>query len=246
MTTGYGQYCPLAMASEILCNRWTLLVLRELLDGSTSFNDIGRGLALMSRSLLSRRLRELEAAGLVSHAPGAPGTAGAYALTPAGLALGPVVRAMAMWGQEWIDEEPSLVDVDVRFLMWDMRRNVRPIAELPERFTVRFHFADAPEGLRQHWLVFEQGEVDLCYVDPGHDVDVEVEADLRTMTRVWMGWRDLNAALADGSLTVTGPRAHVASMREWLGLSRLAHIPKREPRERVLRAEAARGPLQVR
>lgn len=238
MTSGYGQYCPLAMASEILCNRWTLLVVRELLDGSTSFNEIGRGLSLMSRSLLSRRLRELEAADIVSHEPGQRGTAGAYQLTEAGRALGPVVRAMAVWGQEWIEEEASLESVDVRFLMWDMRRNVRPIQSLPPRFTVRFDFSDAPEGLKEHWLVFEDGEVDLCYVDPGHDVDVHLETDLRTMTRVWMGWRDLAAARRDESLVATGPEVHVASMRDWLGLSGLAGVPKKPVGQRVRRNTA--------
>lgn len=234
MTTGYGQYCPLAMASELLCNRWTLLVLRELLDGSTSFNDIARGVVLMSRSLLARRLRELESAGVLAHDPGPPGTAGSYRLTEAGRALGPVVRAMAMWGQEWIDEKLSLEDIDVRFLMWDMRRNVRSIASLPARFTVRFSFEDAPEGLREHWLVFEEGKVDLCYTDPGHDIDVHLETDLTTMTRVWMGWKDLDTALRDDSISVAGPKAHIATIRQWLGLSSLAHIPKRETIDRVL------------
>ena len=236
MTTGYGQYCPLAMASEILCNRWTLLVLRELLDGSTGFNEIGRGLTLMSRSLLARRLRELEAAGLVLHTPGPRGGPGVYQLTEAGSALAPVVRAMAAWGQEWIDEKASLEDVDVRFLMWDMRRNVRPIASLPPRFTARFAFSDAPAGLREHWLVFDSGEVDLCYTDPGHEVDVHLETDLQTMTRVWMGWLDLDEAVREDRLAVTGHRAHVATMRHWLGLSGLAHVAKRPPEHQVLRA----------
>lgn len=168
----------------------------------------------MSRSLLARRLRELE-------------VAGTYGLTPAGQALGPVVRAKAIWGQEWIDEELSLDQVDVRFLMWDMRRNVRPIAILPERFTVRFQFDDAPEGLQKHWLVLERGEVDLCYVDPGHEVDVHLQSDLKTMVRVWMGWRDLGAALRDGGIVATGPSALLSNMREWLGLSGLAGMPKR-------------------
>jgi len=238
MTSGYGQYCPLAMASETLCNRWTLLVLRELLDGSSGFNEIARGLPLMSRTLLSRRLRELETAGIISHEPGQRGRAGTYRLTEAGRALGPVVRAMAVWGQEWIDEEPSLEEVDVRFLMWDMRRNVRPIDGLPPRFTVRFKFTDAPEGLEEHWLVFEAGEVDLCYVDPGHEVDVHIETDLRTMTRVWMGWRSLAEALKAEEIAATGQPAHLSSMRDWLGLSGLASVQKRPAGQRVGRPAA--------
>ncbi len=107
-----------------------------------------------------------------------------------------------------------------------MRRNVRPIESLPSRFTVRFNFEDAPEGPRQHWLVFERNEVDLCYVDPGHEIDIHLETDLKTMTRAWMGSRDLDTALRNGSIPVTGDRIHVASMRDWLGLSGLAHIRK--------------------
>ena len=234
--TGYGQYCPLAMASDILCNRWTLLVIRELLDGSTSFNEIGRGLPLISRSLLSRRLRELAASGIVTHLPVARGSSGADRLTEAGRALESVVRAMAVWGQEWIDEEPSLKNIDVRFLMWDIRRNVKPIAELPSRFTVRFDFEDAPDGMREHWLVFEGSEIDLCYVDPGHEIDVHLETDLRTMTRVWMGWDDLDVALREERIHLTGARKPVQLVRQWLGLSQLAEIPKKMSEERVLRS----------
>ena len=200
----YGQYCPLSMAAEIIGTRWTLLILRELLEGSTSFNDISRGVPLMSRTLLSQRLKEFEEAGLVTRIDAGKGRSSPYQLTEAGRALGTVVRSIAEWGQEWIEEEPSLEDIDVRFLMWDIRRNVRPVESLPPRFTVRFDFEDAPDGLKEHWLVFEQGEVDLCYVDPGHEVDVHLETDLKTMTRVWMGWKGLSEAVEDESLLVTG------------------------------------------
>jgi len=114
----YGQYCPLSMAAEILCNRWTMLVLRELLEGSTGFNEIGRGVPLMSRTLLMGRLRELESVGLVIREDRGPGKPVHYRLTAAGKALGKVVRTMAEWGQEWIDVEPSLQDLDTDFLMW--------------------------------------------------------------------------------------------------------------------------------
>jgi DNA-binding HxlR family transcriptional regulator len=158
----YGQFCPLAMASELLCNRWTMLILRELLEGSTTFNDLSRGVPLMSRNLLARRLKQLEAAGAVARQPGPRGSKGSYRLSPAGQALGPVVMAMATWGQEWIDVEPSIQDVDARLLMWDIRRNVKPLRELTRRFTVHFLFPDAQTAVREHWLVFEGSEVDLC------------------------------------------------------------------------------------
>ena len=161
----YGQFCPLAMASELLCNRWMMLIVRELLEGATTFNDISRGVPLMSRNLLARRLKELEAAGAISCRAGPRGSKGAYRLTPAGEALGAVVKSMASWGQEWIDVEPSVRDVDARLLMWDIRRNIKPPAELARRFTVHFFFPDAQKAVREHWLVFEECEVDLCYVD---------------------------------------------------------------------------------
>jgi len=232
----YGQYCPLAMASELLCNRWTLLIIRELLHGSTTFNDIGRGVPAMSRTLLSRRLRELEAAGTLSCQRSARrGFKVGYRLTPAGEALASVVKSLATWGQEWIDVEPSVQKIDVRFLMWDIRRNVRPLPTFPDRFTVRFVFPDAEEGLREHWLVIEHNDVDLCYIDPGHEVDVEIEADLRTITMVWMGWEDLVKAQRERKLRITGDRTFVQNAKEWLGLSVLAGIRKQPEELRVLR-----------
>lgn len=236
----YGQYCPLAKACELLCNRWTLLVIRELLDGSTAFNQIGRGVPAMSRNLLSQRLKELEAAGLLSCQSARRGVKGSYRLTAAGEALGAVVRSMGIWGQEWIDVEPSVHQVDAGFLMWDMRRNVKPLPDLPARFTVHFHFPDAEETLKEHWLVFENNEVELCFFDPGHEVDVEIEADLRTMTKVWMGWEDFAKAQREGRLQIRGDRKLAARAREWLGLSKLAGIPKQPEAQRVWRHWGAR------
>lgn len=234
----YGQFCPLAMASELLCNRWTMLIVRELLEGGTTFNDISRGVPLMSRNLLARRLKELEAAGAVSCRVGPRGSKGAYRLTPAGEALGAVVKSMASWGQEWIDVEPSVQDVDARLLMWDIRRNVKPLPEFSQRFTVRFFFPDAQTPVREHWLVFEGSEVDLCYFDPGHEVDVEIEADLRTMTTIWMGWDDLTKAQRDGRLQIRGDRKLISRAKEWLGLSKLAGIAKQPEELRIFRATA--------
>ena len=234
----YGQFCPLAMASELLCNRWTMLIVREFLEGATTFNNISRGVPLMSRNLLARRLKELEAAGVVSCRSGPRGSKGAYRLTPAGEALGAVVVSMASWGQEWIDVEPSVQDVDARLLMWDIRRNVKPLPEFGPRFTVHFFFPDAQTPVRDHWLVFAGSEVDLCYFDPGHEVNVEIEADLRTMTTIWMGWEDLTKAQHDGKLQIRGDRKFTSRAREWLGLSKLSGIAKQPEQSRVFRATA--------
>jgi DNA-binding HxlR family transcriptional regulator len=234
----YGQYCPLSMSAEILCNRWTMLVLRELLAGSTGFNQISRGVPLMSRTLLMGRLRELERVGLVIKEDSGSGKPVHYRLTAAGGALGKVVRTMAEWGQEWIDVEPSLQDVDTDFLMWDIRRNVRVLPEFPSRFVVRFHFPDAPEKKQEHWLIFENGEVDICYIDPGYDVDVQIEAGLKTMTKVWMGWQDFSTAVRCGDLQIEGPRKFTKSASTWLGLSSLAGVRKQSPDLRVMRPAA--------
>jgi len=233
---GYGQYCPLSMAAEILCNRWTVLVLRQLLEGATGFNEIRRGVPLISRTILAQRLKEFEAYGLVSRGSEGAGKPVVYRLTQAGMALGAVVRAIATWGQEWIDVEPSLADVDTDFLMWDIRRNVRRLPSLPDRFVVRFHFPDSPEGKRLHWLVFERRDVDLCYIDPGFEVDVQIEAPLKTMVRIWIGSQGLSAAIASGEIHIDGPRKFTSNVADWLGLGSLGTIPKRPAELRVLRA----------
>lgn len=233
---GYGQYCPLSMAAEILCNRWTVLVLRQLLEGSTGFNEIRRGVPLISRTILAQRLKEFEAYGLVSRGSEGAGKPVVYRLTQAGMALGGVVRAIATWGQEWIEVEPSLADVDTDFLMWDIRRNVRRLPSLPDRFVVRFHFPDAPEGKRLHWLVFERRDVDLCYIDPGFEVDVQIEAPLKTMVRIWIGSQGLSGAIASGEIQIDGPRKFTSNVADWLGLGSLGTIPKRPAELRVLRA----------
>lgn len=209
----YGQYCPLSMAAEILGTRWTLLLLRELLEGSTQFNDIARGVPLMSRSMLSQRLKDLEHAGLVTKHAGGRGKPTHYRLTEAGTSLGPIMRSVAEWGQEWIDTEPSLEDIDTDFLMWDIRRNLRLPPDLPPRFVLHFHFPDGPVGKTDHWLVVEQGEIDVCYIDPGHEVDVRIEADVKDFTRIWMGWLPVTRAKDEGRLHVDGPA------RRWRGRS---------------------------
>lgn len=230
----YGQYCPLSMAAEILGTRWTLLLLRELLEGSTQFNDIARGVPLMSRSMLSQRLKDLEGAGIVTRRAEGRGKPTHYRLTEAGQSLGSIVRSIAEWGQEWIDTDPSLEDVDTDFLMWDVRRNLRLPEDLASPFVLHFHFPDGPDGKTDHWLVVENGEIDVCYIDPGHDVDVHIEADVKDFTRVWMGWLPIVQAQDEGRLHVDGPPRFARDVPEWLGLSSVSKITKRPPAQRVL------------
>lgn len=217
---GYGQFCPVAMAAEIVCTRWTALVLRELLCGSKRFNDLRKGVPRMSPTLLSKRLKELEDAKIVRHVTDARTGASEYVLTEAGEDLRPIIMAMGSWGQRWIDSNLSLRKLDPTLLMWDIRRNINP-APLPKRrVTVRFSFPEAPSNHRDWWLVVEpSGENDLCQVDPGHDVDLFVNASLRALTAVWMGHQALGDARESGEIEILGDAGLARSMQSWLGLS---------------------------
>lgn len=224
----YNQFCPVAMAAEILCTRWTVLLLRELTAGSTRFNELRRGVPRMSPALLSKRLRDLEAAGIVARVPLAgEGEGHAYRLTEAGRDLQPVIESIGRWGQRWVESEASLRNIDPDLLMWDMRRSpdVRPMPA--RRSTIQFIYADQPEARRNYWLVVEPGAaVDLCCVDPGFEVDLYVATELRTMTEIWMGLKTVARARDEGRLQLSGSRTLEKSLQAWLGLSPFAREKK--------------------
>ena len=222
---GYSQFCPVAMASEILCSRWTVLVLREMLCGSTRFNELRKGVPRMSPALLSQRLRELEAAGIVRRETGHSGGA-EYRLTRAGEELREIVETMGFWGQRWVDAEISLRNLDASLLMWDMRRHIDPTPMPPKRAVIQFLYPEQAARNRRWWLIVAPGEVDLCWSDPGHDVDLFVQTDLRTMTQIWMGLTTVAAEESAGRLMLTGESALKRAMPSWLGLSPFARQPK--------------------
>ena len=231
--SGYKQFSPVAMAAEILCSRWTVLVLRELIVGSTRFNDLRRGLPRMSPALLSKRLRELEAAGIVHRTaePGRPGTGGVriveYTLTPAGRELTPVIESIGVWGQRWVESKPTLDNLDPQLLMWDIRRNLRTDPMPKRRNTIQSIYPDLPAEARRWWLVVEPGEeVDLCSVDPGFDVDLYVTADLRSMTAIWLGLDRISRARDEERLVMTGSRQLENAIESWIGQSRFADVEK--------------------
>ena len=180
----FGQYCPFAMSTVFRCQRWTMLILREVFFGSSTFNDIARGVPRMSRTLLSNRLKELVEIGILNKNKKKVSGLTNYSFTKAGLALKPVIMAMACWGQEWLQIEPSIEKVDVDFLMWDIRRNVNLLPQLPDPFIAHFFLLGVPENKANHWLVCEQGEIDLCHIDKGFRNDVEIEVDVKTLTKV--------------------------------------------------------------
>jgi DNA-binding HxlR family transcriptional regulator len=224
---GYKQFCPVAMAAELLCTRWTMVLLRELVAGSTRFNDLRRGVPKMSPTLLSQRLKELEVAGVIERkALKSEKGVFEYRMTEAGKDLRPVVEAMGFWGQKWVEARRSLKNLDPSLLMWDMRRNLNP-APLPDRRTViEFLYPQLPVSKRFWWLVVEkQGEVDLCWSDPGFDVDLYVSTDLRTMTAIWMGLTTI--AKEGDKVVLTGDQDIARKMQTWLGLSPFAVERKR-------------------
>jgi DNA-binding HxlR family transcriptional regulator len=225
MTTGsYKQFCPVAMAAEILCTRWTVVLLRELIAGSTRFNDLRRGVPRMSPALLSQRLKDLEAAGILARVSSAfERGAFEYQLTAAGRELRPIVEAFGIWGQRRIEAELSLQHLDVQLLMWDMHRNLNTKPMPERRSVVQFAYPKLPAAQRLWWLLVDPKEgVDLCSVDPGFDVDLYVSVDLRTMTAIWMGLDTVRAAVASRRMMLTGSRQLATAMQSWLGLSPFA------------------------
>jgi DNA-binding HxlR family transcriptional regulator len=225
MTIGsYRQFCPVAMAAEILCTRWTVVLLRELIAGSTRFNELRRGVPRMSPALLSQRLKDLELAGiLVRISSASERGVFEYQLTPAGRELGPIVEAFGIWGQRRIEAELSLQHLDAQLLMWDMRRNLNTTPMPVHRSVVQFAYPELPAAQRLWWLIVDPQEgVDLCSIDPGFDVDLYVSVDLRTMTAIWMGLDTVRVALANHRMILTGNRQLAAAMQTWLGLSPFA------------------------
>jgi DNA-binding HxlR family transcriptional regulator len=218
---GYGQFCPIAKTMEVLDERWTILVIRELLLGSHHFNELRRGVPKMSPALLSKRLRSLVRVGLVMRQT--EGNRVRYELTPGGRELGPIVMALGDWGVRWRTQLGD-EDLDPHLLMWDIHRNL-DLAAMPDGRTVlSFQFPDVESRSRDWWIVVEGDDVELCDVDPGHPVTVNVTASLRAMTEVWRGDTSWRTALQSGSLSLHGSRQACNALRHWLRLSPFATL----------------------
>lgn len=219
----YGQFCPVAKAMEVLDERWTMLVVRELLYGSSHFNELRRGVPKMSPALLSKRLRTLERAGVVRRTE--EGGRTSYALTRSGRELSGIVEALGEWGVRWIGELGDQ-DLDPHLLMWDMRRKV-PVQTWPrERTVLAFRFQDVPGRSARWWLVVSGNDVDVCDYDPGFEVTATVTTPLRSLTEVWRGDRSWPQLLRDGQLDVEGPAEVRRSLPTWLGQSESALVPR--------------------
>lgn len=212
----YGGFCPVAKAAEVLCQRWAILIVREVLSGSRRFRDIQRGMPGCPPATLSKRLRELEAAGVVRR--DRHGTEIHYDPTPAGWELYPVIEGLGQWGQRWRRGGYGPDDLDAEMLLWDVRRFLDPDGLGVERAVVEVDLHGVPgPGRRRFWMVVEPGSVDLCTTDPQRPVDALLTADLRSLTRVWMGDLPLSAALANGDIAASGSARLADRLPAWLG-----------------------------
>ena len=225
---GFGQFCPVAVASEILSARWTPIILRELLAGSDRFNDLHRGIPLISRPLLTRRLLDLERAGVISKEPLTRGRGHRYRLTPAGKELRAFIDCLGTWGQRWT-VRVERDKLDAGFLMWNMRRRIA-LDRLPARRVVaRFNYSGIPatrRGYRTFWLVLQREQADLCVEDPGFEVDLYVDADLAAMAQVWLGDISFDTAQRSGAVRLSGPAELRRAFPSWLMLSYFAAVPR--------------------
>ncbi|OCH80641.1 helix-turn-helix domain-containing protein [Gordonia sp. UCD-TK1] len=221
--TSYGQFCPVAKAMELLDERWTILIVRELLLGSRHFNELRRGVPKMSPALLTKRLRSLERAGVINRS--VVGGRSVYTLTAMGEELTTVVEALSAWGIRWIGELGD-ADLDPHLLMWDMHRTV-PVDRWPRRRTmVQFVFRDVIGKASTWWLVVAGGEAQVCDFDPGYELDATVMTDLRTLTEIWRGDIDWRLALAADRVEIHGAAEVARDVPSWIGQSLSSAVPR--------------------
>ena len=210
----YGQFCPVAKASELLAERWMPLVLRELLAGGRHYGELRRGIPLISPAMLSARLHELVEAGVVQRTRTSPGR-WEYRLTEAGEDLRPVIHAFGVWGQRWAQRELRSEQLDPELLVWVMRRRMKPPDFGVPRAVLEFEFPEVPIRLRRFWFLVEPDEVDLCLKHPGRAVDVSVSGSVRTLTQVFLGQIAPEAAVRSGAIVLDGTRALVRTFARW-------------------------------
>jgi DNA-binding HxlR family transcriptional regulator len=231
----YGDYCPVQMTAEVVADRWTPLIVRELVLGNTRFNDIARGVPGISRSLLVQRLRHLEKNGVVETWPSPTGRGNEYHLTPAGRDLERVIDSFGRWAIEWLFEDMRPHDVQPTTLMWWMHRRVDPTRFPPQRTVLEWrHTGPSPQVI---WLVLDRQEVSVCMVHPGFEVDVVVSATTGTFADVFQGYTTWQEAVEDGRIDVAGPPRLLSALPRWFLWSPWADVT----RERADRARAERA-----
>ncbi|MBM9595932.1 winged helix-turn-helix transcriptional regulator [Roseitranquillus sediminis] len=222
---GYGQFCPVAKAAEIFCERWTALVIRNLGAGAERFNDIHRGVPHMSATLLTRRLRQLEAEGLVTRRRSASGKSWTYHLTEAGAEFLPLVGALGVWGQRWTRRDLAEGEIDLGLLIWGLEYSVDPAAFGPERHVLRLDVIDQPESKRLYWFICDGGDLELCVSDPGGETDLFLAATLRDLIHIYRGELSLAVALGTGRLIADAPPRLARRLPAWFNFDTMAATP---------------------
>ncbi|MCG8103371.1 MAG: helix-turn-helix domain-containing protein [Candidatus Thiodiazotropha endolucinida] len=219
---GYGQFCPIAKASEVIGQRWTNLILRELGAGSETFNDIRKGLPLMSPSLLSTRLKSLERAGVITRNEKSGHVR--YQLSKSGEELVQIIWQLGTWGQRWVRSDLSKDDLDPSMLVWDIHRTIDSDFFENERTVIKFEFTDYTSKFRYWWIVIKDSDVDVCLKDQGFDVDLTISSDLWTLTAVWMGEITIKKAMREQKVNVTGSTWLRRNIATWLGTNYYADV----------------------
>jgi len=218
----YGQFCPVALGAEIFAERWTPLIVRELLMGSRRFCDIHRGNPKISKNLLTRRLQSLCSSGIIELVPAASGHGHEYQLTIAGRELSAVIDALGIWGYRWATKDLTEEHLDPGWLMWVLRRLIR-VDNLPdERVVLLFRFRGHSDQL--FWLVLHRPEVDLCLFDPGYEMSLEIDADVQALARVMLGQAGLLQAIRAGGVEVHGAPRYRKALPNWIGATHFASM----------------------
>ena len=238
MKSMYGQYCPLSLATEILGERWTNLIIFALCDGSRRFNELQRALPRISASTLTQRLRSLEESRVISKQKSIKGDAVEYQLTDSGEDFVPIIKSMAQWGQRWA-RDLEVEDLDPRHLIWSVHLRMNLEAMPSGRTTIQFEFTDVRQIDRFYWIVVNESKVDVCLKHPGYEPDVCVASDLHRFIDSWRGFRSLEQEVKSGRIKVTGAPEMRNAFTGWLLLSGVAHVVRqRKGRERTLQRRA--------
>ncbi|MCA1405510.1 helix-turn-helix transcriptional regulator [Ensifer sp. IC3342] len=227
----YNQFCPIAKAAEIFCERWTALILRDLAFGATRFSELQRGVPLASPTLLSSRLKKLEAEGVIVRSVSDDGRGSTYRLTHAGKEFVPIIMALGQWGQRWSRRTLAEHEIDLGLLLWALQKGAHPELFGTERVLIQFELTDQADNKRYWWFLNQDGTCELCLKPPDRDAQLYVIVSLVDLTRIWRGDLPFASALHHGSIEVDGSARLRKLFPLWLGISPLAHIrsERREP-----------------
>ena len=220
---GYGQFCPVAKASQLFCQRWTPLIIRDLALGPLRFSDLQRGVPTMSPTLLSRRLKELQAEGVLLKRRAEKHHL--YELTESGQELVPMVVQLGVWGQRWTRRALQRDELNLGLFVWAFERSVNPNAFRRARTVVELELTDQPKAKQKWWFLHQRDSVELCLEQPSHAIDLYVSSTLPTMIQAWRGDTRLSECLEAGTIEVHGSTAILRAFPRWFGVSSLAHVP---------------------